>query len=111
MVLVVDDEPLVLEVTATMLTDIGCTVITAANGSEALDKLSKNPRIEILITDVNMPGMDGYTLADAAKRVRKNLKIILLSGREDAEGGLPFIRKPFSQDDLARTMARHTGLC
>ena len=42
----------------------------------------QTPRIEILITDINMPGMDGYGLAEAAKQIRKELNVILLSGRE-----------------------------
>ena len=58
-VLVVDDESLVREVTATMLENPGCEVITAARGNDALEKLSGDSRIEILITDINMPDMDG----------------------------------------------------
>jgi CheY-like chemotaxis protein len=81
-VLVVDDEPLVLEVTETMLKDLGCEVVTAPGANEALEKLSTDRRIEVLITDINMPGMDGYELARAAVRMRKRLKVIVLSGRE-----------------------------
>ena len=55
-VLVVDDEPLVREVTATMLDDLGCETVTAASGKEALEKLTTDQRIEILVTDINMPG-------------------------------------------------------
>jgi CheY-like chemotaxis protein len=58
-VLVVDDDPLVLEVTA----DLGCEVVTAASGMDALERLSENANIEILVTDLNMPGMNGYELA------------------------------------------------
>jgi hypothetical protein len=54
-VLVVDDEPLVLHVTVGMLEDLGCEVIAATNGLEALEKLSAEPRVEVLITDINMP--------------------------------------------------------
>ena len=61
-VLVVDDEPLVREVTASMLEDLGCEVVNAASGNDALEKLSGDRRIEILITDINMPGMGGYEL-------------------------------------------------
>ena len=111
MVLVVDDEPLVREITASMLEDIGCEVITATDGPDALEKLSTNPQIEILITDINMPGMDGYELAERAKRMRKQLKIIVLSGRERNGSGLPLVRKPFLAQDLKAVMAQHTGLC
>jgi two-component system cell cycle response regulator CpdR len=111
LVLVVDDEPLVLDVTASMLEDLGCEVTTAANGKDALRMLSMNDRIEILITDINMPGMDGLELAERARRMREGLKVIVLSGRERDGSSFPLIRKPFLEQDLKRTMAQHTGLC
>lgn len=110
-VLVVDDEPLVLEVTVSMLEDMGCDVVTAANGKGALDQLSADLRIEILITDVNMPNMDGFALAHSAMGIRKQLKVILMSGQESDGHGFPVIRKPFQPEDLRRTLARHTGVC
>jgi two-component system cell cycle response regulator CpdR len=110
-VLVVDDEPLVLDVTASMLEDIGCEVITAASGEDALDLISTDPRIEILITDINMPDMDGYALAHLATEMRKPLKVIVLSGQESDGRGFPLVRKPFLREDLRKTMAQHTGLC
>lgn len=110
-VLVVDDEQLVLDITASMLEDLGCHVVTASNGTDALKQLSDDARIEILITDINMPGMNGYELANAAKHLREQLNVIVLSGRENEGRGFPFIRKPFMRDDLERTMAEYTGLC
>jgi two-component system, cell cycle response regulator CpdR len=110
-VLAVDDEPLVLDVLAAMLEDIGCEVVTAANAGEALQRLVSEARIEILITDLNMPGVNGYELAEAARRLREGLKVIVLSGRERDGHGFPLIRKPFGQEDLKRAMAQHTGLC
>jgi two-component system cell cycle response regulator CpdR len=110
-VLVVDDEPLVLAITASMLEDLGCEVVTAANALQALAALSADPRVEILITDINMPGMDGYELVEKAKRLREELGVILLSGREQDGSEFPLIRKPFLESDLERTMAQHTGLC
>jgi CheY-like chemotaxis protein len=76
-----------------------------------LKKLKTDPRIEILITDINMPDMNGYALAEVAVLIRKPLKVILLSGREGAGRGFPLIRKPFMKDDLVQTMSRYTGLC
>jgi CheY-like chemotaxis protein len=101
-VLVVDDEYLVLLLTASMLEDLGCEVETALNGTEALAKLSSEPRVEVLISDVNMPGMSGYELAERATRIRPGLRVVLLSGADTDPHGLPFIRKPFVQDDLRR---------
>jgi two-component system, cell cycle response regulator CpdR len=57
-VLVVDDEPLVLEVTASMLENLGCETITAANAREALQKLPGDPRVDILITEICREWMD-----------------------------------------------------
>jgi CheY-like chemotaxis protein len=110
-VLVVDDEPLVREITASMLLELGCEVKTAGNGKEALKKLAADRRIEILITAVNMPGMNGYDLAEAARRMRIGLAVIVLSGRETDTHGYPLIQKPFVTDDLKEVMAQHTGLC
>ena len=110
-VLVVDDDPLVLDVTASMLEDFGCEVITAASGNQALEKLSNDRLIEILITDLNMPGMSGYELVERAKGIREKLKVIAMSGREHDRSDLPLIQKPFLSRDLKRVMAQHTGLC
>jgi two-component system, cell cycle response regulator CpdR len=109
--LVVDDDPAVLDLLAEMLENLGCEVVTALNGTDALTALANDQRIEILISDVNMPGIVGYELAEKAKRVRKDLSVILLSGRESHSHGLPMIRKPFLQDELERVMRRTTGLC
>ena len=108
-VLVVDDDPHVLEVIAGMLEDLGCNVVTARSGLEALDQLRRNQRIAILITDINMPGMDGHELAERATNISPELRVLQLSGRERRRDGFPMIRKPFSQEDLAITMQRTTG--
>ena len=110
-VLVVDDDPLILDLAATMLEDLGCEVEKAANPSAALAKIDADRDIEILITDVNMPGLSGFELAKQAKRRRQNLHVILLSGREADGRGLPLIRKPFLEADLTRVMRQTTGLC
>jgi CheY-like chemotaxis protein len=109
-VLVVDDDPTVLVVLEDMLEDLGCEVISAANGPDALDQLRRNESISILITDINMPGMDGHELAHRATAIRPELKVLQLSGREPRHGGFPMIRKPFTEEDLANTMRRTTGL-
>ena len=110
-VLVVDDDALVLEVTATMLDDLGCEVVTALCGDEALARLERDQNIEILITDINMPDMDGYELVDRARAIRNGLKVIMLSGRELDGHGFPIIRKPFLEQDLLATMRHTTGTC
>jgi CheY-like chemotaxis protein len=110
-VLIVDDDPDVLDVLSSMLEDLGCEVVCARGGAEALETLDRNDDVSILITDINMPAMDGHELAYRATRLRPSLKVLQLSGREPRRDGFPMLRKPFSEDDLARAMERHTGLC
>ena len=110
-VLVVDDDPDVLEVISGMLEELGCTVVCAHHGSEALDMLRANEQISVLITDINMPDMDGHELAERATRLRPALKVLQLSGRERRRDAFPMIQKPFSEADLARVMQQITGGC
>jgi CheY-like chemotaxis protein len=110
-VLVVDDDVDVLDVITSMLEDFGCEVVCAHSGPEALDVLARNESISILITDINMPAMDGHELAERATRYRPTLKVLQLSGRERRRDGFPMLRKPFSEDDLARVMQQTTGVC
>jgi two-component system cell cycle response regulator CpdR len=110
-VLVVDDDPLVLNVIAGMLEELGCDVVMTTNPRLALDLLATDERLEVLITDINMPEMNGYELAEKARRAREELKVIVLSGRETDGRGLPMIQKPFLQEDLARVMEHTTGRC
>jgi two-component system, cell cycle response regulator CpdR len=110
-VLLVDDDPVVLWLTAEMLEDLGCHVVTAENGWAALDLLRRSGDITILITDVNMPGMDGYELAREAFDFRWDLKVLLLSGREPDSHEFPLIPKPLLEEDLRRVMQETTGVC
>jgi two-component system cell cycle response regulator CpdR len=110
-VVIVDDDSLVVDVTADMPADLGREVATAAGGHEALARISENRNIEILITNLNVPGKDGYEVAERARGVRGDIRIILLSGGEVDGRGLPIVRKPFPKDDLAQTMRHMTGLC
>ena len=70
----VDDDAAVLDVIACMLEDLGCEVVCAHGGDEALEILSRQQNVSILITDINMPGMDGYELAERATRIRPALR-------------------------------------
>ena len=110
-VLAVDDEFLILQLTASWLEEVGCEVETALNGSEAIAKLRNDQSIEVLITDVNMPGISGYQLADQAKAIRPELKVILLSGAERDPHGWPLLHKPIHPSDLMRVMAQVGKVC
>ena len=109
-VLIVDDEPLLLELLADMLKDMGCEVWMARHGAEALQVLGRNAQIEVLLTDVNMPGMSGHELAERARRVREGLPVLLLSGRESDGRGYPIVHKPFVRHELEAAMSRTVGV-
>ena len=109
--LVVDDDPAILELITGMLEELGCEVITRQDAAEALAALEQDKRIEILLTDINMPGIGGYELAERARQLRPRVRPILVSGREMDSHGFPLLRKPFMQDDLVRLMEETTGLC
>ncbi|MFC7477088.1 response regulator [Dankookia sp. GCM10030260] len=104
--LLVDDDPLVLASTAAMLEDLGHQVIEAASGAEALERVEANHAIDLVITDYGMPGMTGLQLAEALRRRRPGLPVLLATGYAELEGeaanGLPRLAKPFEQAALAR---------
>jgi two-component system cell cycle response regulator CpdR len=110
-VLVVDDEWLMVEYARAVLEELGCEVITATSGSEALQVLSVNERIDLLVTDFQMPNMNGLELIEQAKQQRPTLYVILTSGNTEVPNGVPLVRKPFTRLDLVRIMERTTGLC
>ena len=109
--LVADDDPLTLELIASMLEELGCETVTARSGTDALGQLARDRSIDILFTDINMPGLSGVELAERAQDYRAELRVLLLSGRESDAHGFPLLRKPFSESDLRQVMADTTGLC
>ncbi len=111
-VLVVDDDALLRDLVGTMLEELGCEVIAARSGTEALAAISKDESISILISDIRMPGISGSELANRVRSFRRDIGIILISGDgSDQRGAFPLLQKPFSQSDLQRCMEQTTGLC
>jgi GntR family transcriptional regulator, transcriptional repressor for pyruvate dehydrogenase complex len=105
-VLVVDDDPLVLDVVARILAVPGCTVLTARNGYEAAQTLADR-NVDLMITDLKMPGLDGVELGIQAKRMRPHLHIIYITGFSDiakrAQHGR-VLQKPVRLADLLETV-------
>ncbi|RAK52474.1 response regulator [Phenylobacterium deserti] len=106
-VLVMDDDSAVREITAAMLTDLGFTVIEAGSGSAALDVLRTDQRIDILLADYAMPGMNGVEAARAAVQMRPGLPVLFITGYADLKalrdvGEDRIIQKPFRDDELSR---------
>lgn len=101
MILVVDDDEEVRVVVAEFLEDFGYDVIQADGGLSALRLLEAHPDIRLIITDIRMPDMSGFELADIATARRNELKIILISGYFKAQQVTrPFLRKPFRMREL-----------
>ena len=105
-ILAVDDDPAVLRMLQLVLTQRGAKIITAGSGEEALKLLSKNP--DLVLLDVNMPGMDGLLTLKKIRAVRPDLPVIMASGvgEEDVArealklGAYDWIAKPFNIDYL-----------
>jgi len=112
-VLLVEDEPMVRSVAERALTRHGYTVITADNGEDALAIIAKNEPIDLLISDVVMPGMDGPTMVREARESRPDLKILFMSGYAEEQlrksidiENVNFLPKPFSVTELAEAARR-----
>jgi GntR family transcriptional repressor for pyruvate dehydrogenase complex len=105
-VLVVDDDPLVLDVVARILAAPGCTVLTARDGYEAARTLADR-NVDLMITDLNMPGFDGVELGIQAKLMHPRLHIIYITGFSDiaqrAQHGR-VLQKPVRLADLLETV-------
>jgi DNA-binding response OmpR family regulator len=86
-------------------------VLQARSGNDALGTIADDQSIEVLITDINMPGLSGAELPQRARGFRDRLHVILLSGRESDSQGFPLIRKPFLKSALRRIMAEINASC
>ena len=109
-VLIVDDEPTVRMLVTEVLEDLGYTAIEAADGPSGLKVLQSDVRIDLLVTDVGLPGgMNGRQVADAGRVLRPELKVLFITGyAENAavgnghlEPGMQVITKPFVMEVLA----------
>ncbi|KPA97778.1 ATP-binding protein [Pseudomonas asplenii] len=109
-VLLVDDDSLVLNSTVLLLEDLGHRVLCATSGAQALLCLEQHSGIDLMITDMIMPEMDGAQLAKVVRQLQPELPIILATGYsghlDDMAVQLPRILKPYSQSQLAEILAQ-----
>jgi PAS domain S-box-containing protein len=116
LILIVDDEPPVRDLISRMLTRQGYRVLVASDGAEAAAFFAKHAsEIKLVISDLNMPNLDGAMLAKVLKRMNPDVRILIVSGLdapgtsrspfrpEEFKGA--FLRKPFKSDDLLRKTA------
>ncbi|HRO49876.1 MAG TPA: CHASE3 domain-containing protein [Hyphomicrobium sp.] len=108
-VLLVEDDVRVLELTSASLRELGYTVLVAGSAKDALAQLKTDVEVDLLLTDIVMPEMNGRKLADAADMVRPGLKVIFMTGfTKNAvvhngvlDPGVNFLAKPFSLEELS----------
>jgi len=108
-VLVIEDDSAVRLIISDVLRDLGYACIEASDGQSALPMLTSNTPLDLMITDVGLPGLNGRQIAEIARRHRPGLKILFVTGyAEHATGHAPFLEpgmemvtKPFALDALA----------
>jgi CheY-like chemotaxis protein len=116
-ILVVEDETAVRDLVVEVLTDLGYDVLQANDGPSGLAILQSGQRINVLVTDVGLPGLNGRQLADAARLLRPALKILFMTGyAENAavsggflEPGMELLTKPFAIDALVHKLREMVG--
>jgi CheY-like chemotaxis protein len=108
-VLVVEDEPIVRLLAVETLEDQGYRALEAADGAAALRILQSSQRVDLLITDIGLPGLNGRQLADAARSTRPDLKILFMTGYAETAAsssfllpGMEIVTKPFTMDIFAK---------
>jgi CheY-like chemotaxis protein len=115
-VLIVEDETLISHLVADWLNDRGFAVHEAASGDEALDYIDHGGPVDVMFTDVNLPGsVDGAQLAARVRAQRPELPIVYASGRYNADQIGPlvprsvFVPKPYNPADVCALLQRLTG--
>ena len=112
-ILLVEDEESLRELNLELMQGLGYTVLLAAYGAQALQIAEEHSgRIDLLLTDVVMPGMSGRELAERLAFTRPEMKVLYMSGYTDnvivhhgiLESGIAFLQKPFTRDELARKL-------
>lgn len=114
-ILIVEDEPVLRMLATEMLSDLGYTTLEAAGSAGGLEILNAHGRIDLLITDVGLPGlMNGRQLAQAARVVRPGLRVLFVTGYADTafqdegplEANMEILAKPYSADAFTARVAR-----
>jgi PAS domain S-box-containing protein len=108
-VLIIEDEPVVRGLIVEVVADLGFAALEATDGPGGLEVLQSRQRIDLLISDVGLPGLNGRQVADAARLLRPGLKVIFMTGYAETaasaqgflEPGMALITKPFAMAELA----------
>ena len=109
-ILVVDDDPDIRDYASRVLEDCGYAVLTAPDGAAALVLLCGNDRIDLLFTDIVMPGLDGTEVARLAMQKSPRLKVLLASGYTTGPTlGCRLLKKPYRPQQLVGEVAAVLG--
>lgn len=95
-ILVVDDTPAILSLVTTVVQMAKHTPLQAPSAEDALELMGRTPSLDALVTDIRMPGMNGFELAQAVREARPDLPILFISGYFDSaeEEHLAWMRRP-----------------
>jgi two-component system cell cycle sensor histidine kinase/response regulator CckA len=107
-ILIADDEPAIRELVAGIVRSAGFEAICAADGQQAIIVFRSCPdRIDLIVTDLMMPGADGYDVVRLARQIRPEIRIVCMSGHSDAvvPSGVVFLRKPFTSAALSEVIS------
>jgi len=115
--LIVDDSATMRKIVMRVLRQAGIhaqTILEACNGLEGLKQLTENPDIELVLSDVNMPQMDGVEFVKGVRQSGSQVPIIMITtesgemrSRAIAEGANGFVGKPFNAETVLRAIDRH----
>ena len=102
--LIIDDEDIIINLLHDYFSQLGYSVVTAKNGSEGIDLFNTSPNFDLVITDINMPGIDGNAVAKSIRlSQRTKVPVVGMSGYNDKTEGELFdfmLAKPFNLKDL-----------
>ena len=115
-VLVVEDEVLVQMLVLEVLSDLGLDALEANDATSALEIRRSDATVDLLVTDVGLPGMNGRDLAEAARQLRPDLPVLFVTGYADRAQagefvgeGMDMVVKPFSLDVLSGKITAMTA--
>ena len=109
-ILVAEDEAIVRLLVVETLRNYGHTVSEAADGQAALELIRDCPGLDLMVSDIRLPKLDGFSLARSARQLRPNLRLLFLTGYVRAQppedlSPVVIIRKPFDPENLVKQVA------
>ncbi len=115
-ILIAEDEPMLRLVAVETLRDAGYDVLEASDGAAGLDILKSDQHVDLLVSDIKMPRLNGYQLVEAGLKLRPGLRALLMTGYSQepmpeaiSRAGIRVLYKPFDFDELTRLVGNLLG--